>query len=163
MLLFMMNIGLSAQSFIISFPNFSPGPAQNPQGLTICNGNSLLQVQLDAAAASTTGASITVQLPTGIEYVPGSITTVSSTAALTISEDGGTANAPKFKIDQSVIAVADRIVFTLRRSAACAARISPSACCIPADPVGASATGIATCWPIIVVVSERFAISTSTR
>jgi len=122
MLLFMMNIGLSAQSFIISFPNFSPGPAQNPQGLTICNGNSLLQVQLDAAAASTTGASITVQLPTGIEYVPGSITTVSSTAALTISEDGGTANAPKFKIDQSVIAVADRIVFTLRRSAACAAR-----------------------------------------
>lgn len=122
MLLFMMNIGLSAQSFIISFPNFSSGPPLNPQGLTVSNGNSMLQVQLDAAAASTTGASITVQLATGVEYVPGSITTVSSTAGLTISEDGGTANAPKFKIDQSTIALGDRIVFTLRRTATCAAR-----------------------------------------
>ena len=122
MLLFMMNIGLSAQSFIISFPNFSSGPPLNPQGLTVSNGNSMVQVQLDAAAASTTGASITVQLATGVEYVPGSITTVSSTAGLTISEDGGTANAPKFKIDQSTIALGNRIVFTLRRTATCAAR-----------------------------------------
>ena len=46
-------------------------------------------------------------------------------------------------------------------SAACAARISPSACCMPVSPVGAIATGIATFWPIIVVASERFSMLTA--
>ena len=48
-------------------------------------------------------------------------------------------------------------------SAARAARISPSACCIPVRPVGASATGIATGWPIICVRTERSSMSTATR
>ena len=52
---------------------------------------------------------------------------------------------------------------TPNASAACAARISPSACCIPVSPVGASPTGIATGSPTISEASERPAMSTSTR
>jgi hypothetical protein len=48
-------------------------------------------------------------------------------------------------------------------SAARAARISPSACCIPVSPVGAIATGICTGMPTIVVASERLSMSTATR
>ena len=48
-------------------------------------------------------------------------------------------------------------------SAARAARISPSACCMPVRPVGARATGMATPWPIMVVAVLRWSMSTSTR
>ena len=44
-----------------------------------------------------------------------------------------------------------------------AARISPSACCMPVKPVGAIATGIATSWPIIFVRVLRFSMFTATR
>ena len=52
---------------------------------------------------------------------------------------------------------------TPKASAARAARISPSACCMPSRPIGASATGMATSMPIIFVCSERFSMSTATR
>ena len=61
------------------------------------------------------------------------------------------------------IDIVDSVNGTPKASAACAARISPSACCMPQSPVGASATGIATFWPIIVLSSERSDMSTSTR
>ncbi len=48
-------------------------------------------------------------------------------------------------------------------SAARAARISPSACCMPVRPVGAIATGIAVGMPTIFVAIERLAMSTATR
>ena len=48
-------------------------------------------------------------------------------------------------------------------AAARAARISPSACCMPARPVGASATGMDTGWPTMVEASERSDMSTATR
>ena len=57
----------------------------------------------------------------------------------------------------------DSVNGTPAASAARAARISPSACCIPVSPTGASATGIATSRPIIVEASERFSMSTATR
>jgi len=57
----------------------------------------------------------------------------------------------------------DRVKGTPNSSAALAASISPSACCMPVKPVGASATGIFTFSPIIVVSSERPLMSTSTR
>ena len=47
--------------------------------------------------------------------------------------------------------------------AARAARISPSACCMPVRPVGAIATGIATSWPTMVVRVLRFSMLTATR
>ena len=59
------------------------------------------------------------------------------------------------------IDMVERVNGTPNASAACAARISPSACCMPVSPVGASATGIDTGWPIIVLSSERSAMSTA--
>ena len=47
--------------------------------------------------------------------------------------------------------------------AARAAKISPSACCIPVMPVGAMATGIAAAWPIICEAVVRPSILTATR
>ena len=48
-------------------------------------------------------------------------------------------------------------------SAARAAWISPSACCMPVRPTGAMATGIFTAWPTMVVASERPSMFTATR
>ena len=50
-----------------------------------------------------------------------------------------------------------------KSAAAFAARISPSACCMPVRPVGAMASGMATSLPSMVVFVVRFAISTATR
>ena len=47
--------------------------------------------------------------------------------------------------------------------AAFAARISPSACCMPVSPVGAMATGIATSCPTMVVRKVRPSMFTATR
>jgi len=52
---------------------------------------------------------------------------------------------------------------TPKARAARAARISPSACCMPVRPVGASATGIATSWPIRVLRVLRPSMLTATR
>lgn len=103
------------ESFIISFPS-------SLQPITVCNDSAPLQVKLDALAASTGGADITVKLATGIEYVPGSIKLISSNAGLTVTENGGTANAPKFKINPAIIAVGSTVTFEIGRTATCAAR-----------------------------------------
>ncbi len=52
---------------------------------------------------------------------------------------------------------------TPNSAAARAARISPSACCMPVRPVGAIATGIAISWPSMRVRSERPSMFTATR
>ena len=57
----------------------------------------------------------------------------------------------------------DSVNGTPNSSAALAARISPSACCMPVSPVGASATGIATGRPTMVLARLRFSILTATR
>ena len=59
--------------------------------------------------------------------------------------------------------IVDSVNGTPNFSAARAARISPSACCMPVRPVGASATGMAAGTPIIVVASVRFSMLTATR
>jgi hypothetical protein len=48
-------------------------------------------------------------------------------------------------------------------SAARAAWISPSACCMPVSPTGAIATGIFAAWPAIVTAVLRFSMFTATR
>lgn len=111
-----------AQSFIITFPNFASAPTANPRNLIVCQNTSELQVQMDVLAASSTGAAVTIQLGTGVEYVPGSVSVVSSIGGLTISENGGTANAPQFQIGPNALAVSNRIVFSIKRRATCASR-----------------------------------------
>ena len=59
--------------------------------------------------------------------------------------------------------IVDSVNGTPKASAARAARISPSACCMPVMPVGASATGIATSRPIIVLRIERPSMLIATR
>ena len=125
MFLFTLLCGLSMaaqSSFSISFPSFSSAPTSNPRSLEVCNSSSKLQVQLDVTTASTTGASVTIQLGAGVEYVPGSVAVVSTNAGLTIVDDGGTPNAPKFKVGPNALALANRLVFTIDRKATCATR-----------------------------------------
>lgn len=124
LLFLMLSVAMQAQSFLINFPAFSSSPTKNPQDITVCNGTSKLQVQMSAGASSASGAEVTIQLAAGIEYVAGSATVVSSNAGLTITENGGTANAPKFKIANAsgAIANSDNIVFTIDRRATCTAR-----------------------------------------
>ncbi len=57
----------------------------------------------------------------------------------------------------------DRVKGMPNFSAARAAWISPSACCMPVRPTGAIATGIFAAWPTIVVAVDRLAMSTATR
>ena len=118
----LLSFGANAQSFLIDFPAFSAAPTQNPRELTVAGAASELQVQLDVAAASSSGADVTIQLPTGVEYVTGSVTKISGTNSLTITENGGTANSPAFKIGPSSLALGDRIIFTIKRVAKCDAR-----------------------------------------
>ena len=48
-------------------------------------------------------------------------------------------------------------------AAARAARISPSACCMPVRPTGARASGMLTGWPTMVLASVRLEKSMPTR
>jgi hypothetical protein len=96
-----------------------PSPAQP---LTVCNGSSLLTARINVLTASATGVDVTIDLADGMEYVPGSVVkTSSSPGTLTITEDGGTANVPKFKISGPV-GIGDNITFTISRSGICSAR-----------------------------------------
>ncbi|POS00638.1 hypothetical protein Q361_1382, partial [Flavobacterium croceum DSM 17960] len=144
MFLFTLLCGLSMaaqSSFSISFPSFSSAPTANPRNLVVCNSFSKLQVQLDVTTASTTGASVTIQLGAGVEYVPGSVAVVSTNAGLTIVDDGGTPNAPKFKVGPNALALANRLVFTIDRKATCATRTAALAGTAFKDTVTGSITG----------------------
>jgi gliding motility-associated-like protein len=82
-----------------------------------------------------------LNLADGMEYVPGSVIKTGGTAALSISENGGTANVPVFRIPGPV-AVGDNITFTVRRSGLCSARTAAIAGTIFKDNV-AGAIGVA--------------------
>ena len=141
----MMFVAFKAQqSFIVSFPAFSSAPTQNPRELTIAGVASELQVQLDVASASSSGADVMIQLPTGVEYVTGSVTKISGASSLTITENGGTASAPKFKIGPSSLAVGDRIIFTIKRVAKCDARTAAIGGMIFTDKVTGTIAGATT-------------------
>lgn len=134
---FFLSISFKAQNaFLITFP------VDPPPNLTTCFGSSKLTVQLDASIASTTGGDVTIQLATGVNYVPGSVALVSTNAGLSIAENGGTANAPKFKVSPTApatsISPGNRIVFTIDRTATCASRTHALASGIFRDTVTAS-------------------------
>lgn len=108
---------ISAQeSFLISFP-------QNPPPVsTVCGENSDLQITLSALAAGPQEAEVKIELAPGIEYVAGSLATLSSNKGLTVSLAGGTAAVPKFIIKKNgAIGIGDNITFKISRSANCAA------------------------------------------
>jgi hypothetical protein len=57
----------------------------------------------------------------------------------------------------------DSVKGTPKSAAALAARISPSACCMPVRPVGEIASGMTASWPTRVVRSDRPSMFTATR
>jgi len=122
LLIIITGLNTNAQSFLITFPDHATAPTQNPRNLSVCNGTSLLKVRLDVAAASAAGANVTVQLPAGVEYIAGTITKTGGTAALTIADNGGGANAPNFLIGPNALAPGQFIEFTIDRRATCPSR-----------------------------------------
>ena len=123
-LLLLVSSGVLAQSFLINFPAFGTAPTANPRGLTVCNGVSELQVYMSASATSTSPATVSIQLPSGINYVPGSAVVVSTNAGITITENGGTPQNPQFTIQNPTggIFSGNSVTFTIRRTATCVAR-----------------------------------------
>ena len=77
------------------------------------------------------------------------------------NQNGAFVCAATSSIEQMLIV--DSVNGTPKASAARAARISPSACCMPVRPVGAIATGMATSTPTMVVRVDRFCRFTATR
>ena len=116
LLTIMVGLNVSAQSFIVSFPDHAVAPTQNPRNVIVANGSSLLRVRLDVAAASTSGASVTVQLPTGVEYVTGSVAKAAGTAALAIADNGGVANAPNLLVGPAALVPGQFMEFTIDRT-----------------------------------------------
>lgn len=92
LLTLLVGAGVNAQSFLVTFPNHDVAPVQNLRNLTVCNSTSTLGVGLNVAAVSSSGASVTVQMPSGVEYLLGTVTKTVGT--LTIADNGGGANAP---------------------------------------------------------------------
>ncbi len=76
----------------------------------------LLTVQVTFGAACT-GVTATVTLPSGVVYVPGTITKTAGLAGSAITYSGGTSSAPQFSI--TGISAAGDITFSLARTAAC--------------------------------------------
>ncbi|MFC6098126.1 gliding motility-associated C-terminal domain-containing protein [Flavobacterium qiangtangense] len=141
LLFFLVSLSVNAQSFLVTFPNHDAAPTQNPRNLTVCEGTSMLKVRLDVAAASTTGASVTIQLPPGVEYLPGTVTKTNGTPALTIADNGGGANAPNFSIGPNALIPGQFIEFTVTRKATCAARTASIAGTAFSDIVSGTISG----------------------
>jgi len=77
------------------------------------------------------------------------------------NQNGCRVAAATSSIEQMLIV--DSVKRMPSRCAARAARISPSACCMPVSPVGAIATGILTSMPTILVAVLRLSMFTATR
>lgn len=165
LLFLMLSVGMQAQSFLINFPAFSSSPTKNPQDITVCNGTSKLQVQMSAGASSTSGGEVTIQLAAGMEYVAGSATVVSTNAALTITENGGTANAPKFKIANiaGIIQNSNSIIFTIERKATCAARTEVTNGNILKDTVTGTISGSTTSTELSGSYDVKYAVLSFTQ
>ena len=154
-----------AQSFLINFPAFSTAPTKNPQDITIANGTSKLQVQMVARASSASGATVTIQLAPGIEYITGTATVVSTNAGLTITDNGGTPNAPQFKIADASggIANSNTITFTIERKAVCAARSEVLLGTIFKDTVTGTVTGSPASSETSGVYAVKYAVLSFTQ
>ncbi|MBT2162823.1 hypothetical protein [Zobellia barbeyronii] len=101
-----------SQSFLITFP-------EAPENATVCNDATLLKVKMNVIEASTTGATITIDLADGMQYEVGSIVKTGGTSSLTITENGGTPNQPIFTLGPTNLTVGSFIEFTILRKAYC--------------------------------------------
>lgn len=114
MLVFVSSFG---QAFFI---NVEPDP---PGSLSVCDGETELRARVVLSSHTTeTTAQVKVSLPQGIEYVAGSLVVESSSSGVSMVENGGTANAPMFKISKaSALVPTDEVWFRIKRVAKCSA------------------------------------------
>lgn len=141
LLIIITGLNTNAQSFLITFPDHATAPTQNPRNLSVCNSTSLLKVRMDVAAKSTSGATVSIQLPPGVEYIANSVTKVGGTTLLTISDNGGGANAPNFIIGPNDLLTGQFIEFTIDRRATCPSRTASIAGTIFSDAVTGTIPG----------------------
>ncbi|MDD5150857.1 MAG: hypothetical protein PHC28_10345 [Flavobacterium sp.] len=92
-------LDVSAHSFLVSFPNHTTAPTQNPKNLVMCNSASLLKVKLIVASEAATRAIITSPLPPSSNYLLGTEAKIVGTPAITITKSGGGANAPNHLLE----------------------------------------------------------------
>jgi hypothetical protein len=95
-----------------------PTPAEN---VTASYGSSYLYIRLDFTQAVTTGADVTITLPSGFNYELSSLVQTGTNAGLTIAENGGSSISPMFKIAPLSIALGNWITFKIKRQANCSA------------------------------------------
>ena len=107
-----------AQSVSITYPTAA-------QLITTCNGSSKLFVRLDITQVSTNGGNVSISLPTGVEYVSGSLSRIAGTVGVTITEDlTGVVDPkrPRFTINPLLLNIGNFIEFSINRTANCTSR-----------------------------------------
>lgn len=110
-LLLVFSLGRAGAQVSISYPVAA-------QQLTRGLDTSLLTVNLGFGGACT-GVNVAVGLPSGVEYIPGSVVATGGSGGLTITYAGGTARRPQFTVSNA--AVGNDITFTIKRIANCGA------------------------------------------
>ncbi len=115
LLLLMGVVGLEAQ-VLISYP-------KRAKEVTACLGQDTLWVRLDVASTTLSGASVRLNLPPGVAYVPGSVFRVNGSTGLTIAQSSITnLNNPSFSLNPNALVAGQFIEFGIVRSADCTAR-----------------------------------------
>ncbi|MBP7848732.1 MAG: SprB repeat-containing protein [Lentimicrobiaceae bacterium] len=102
--------------YIISYPAAA-------EGMTICRDTALLHVRIEVTL-NTAFDTVTITLPPGISYVPGSIVTLDSNRiGLSMKEAGGTLGVPRFAFNTTNLQTNDFVEFTIERQADCDAYV----------------------------------------
>ncbi len=114
LLFFCLQISLFYSQFTVNYPSIA-------QDIPVCNGSSILTVRINFFSNSSNNT-VTITLPTGINYVAGSELMTSSSGVTGISYASGPSNAPVFNLSPAAIVAGSFIEFRISRTANCAAR-----------------------------------------
>jgi hypothetical protein len=114
-LLFFLNNFNTYSQVAISYPSAA-------QDVTVNYFGAALTVRLDISQNLITGCNVTINLPSGISYVPNSLFKINSTSGVTITYIGGTPSSPQFTVGPNNLNIGNFIVFSISRIANCTAR-----------------------------------------
>jgi len=95
-------------------------PATTSDNINSCYEDGALSVEFTNSGSALVDASIEIQLDTGINYIAGSLSFLSSGSATISEDDISNLNRPVFYI--GALAATEEIEITIRRSADCEAR-----------------------------------------
>jgi hypothetical protein len=117
MILFFINNFFTYSQVAISYPTAA-------QNISANYGNGILTVRIDVIQNLTSGCNVTIDFPTGVNYVPGSLSIDNSSSGVSIFDNGGTLSSPQFTISPNNLNIGNFIVFSISRTANCSARIN---------------------------------------